>query len=210
MIRILIADDHAIVRQGLKQIVADESDMRVAGEAENANEVVDFVRKHPCDVVVQDISLPGRDGLEVLRDLKHEFPRLPVLMLSVHPQELFGVRALRLGAAGYLTKKAAPAELVAAIRTVVGGRKYVPPSLVELLADHLATDDQRLPHETLSNREYQVMCMIAAGRKAGDIAAELSLSVKSINTYRARVLEKMGVKSNAELTRYALQHRLLD
>ncbi len=209
MIRILIADDHAIVRQGLKQIVAGEPDLRVVGEAETAPEVLAFVRAHPCDVVIQDISLPGPDGLTVLTDLKREFPRLPVLVLSMYPAEQFGVRALKLGAAGYLTKKAAPEELVTAIRKVITGGRYITPSLAEQLAAHLTRDESQPLHETLSEREYQVLRMIAAGKKASEIADELALSVKSINTYRARLLEKMGMKSNAELIRYALTYRLI-
>jgi DNA-binding NarL/FixJ family response regulator len=210
MIRILIADDHAIVRQGLQQIVGGEADMQVVGEAANAGEVLAFLRKQACDLVVQDISMPGQDGLGLLRDLKREFPRLAVLVLSVHPSEQFGVRALTLGAAGYLNKKTVPEELVLAIRKVVGGGRYVTPALADQLAAHVSAEEERAPHEALSEREYQVMRMIAGGRRPKEIASDLGLSPKSINAYRARVLEKMGMKTNADLTRYALVNRLLD
>jgi two-component system, NarL family, invasion response regulator UvrY len=210
MIRILIADDHAVVRRGLKQIVAEEPDMEVAGEACDAQEVLDLARKGQWDVAVLDISMPGRSGLEVLKQLRQEYPKLAVLMLSMHPEEQYAVRALRVGAAGYLTKESMPEELVKAIRKVVAGGRYVSQSLAETLAVDVGTDAERAPHQTLSDREYQVMCMIASGKSVGEIADELSLSAKTISTYRARILEKMNMKNNAELTYYAIHNRLVD
>jgi two-component system invasion response regulator UvrY len=209
MIRILIADDHPVVRQGLKQVLADEPDMEVVGEAANANEVLEKTRSEPCDIVLLDITMPGRGGLEVLKDLKRERAKLPVLVLSMHPEDQFGVRVLKAGAAGYLTKESAPEELVKAIRKVCSGGKYVSPLLAEQLASHLDSGQQAEPHETLSDREYQVLCLIASGKRVGDIANDLSLSVKTISTYRLRILEKMELRTNAELTRYALERHLI-
>jgi len=212
MIRILIADDHAVVRRGLKQIVADEPDLMVAGEAHSGQEALALARGQHWDVVMLDISMPGRGGLEVLKDLKQERPGLPVLILSMHPEEQFAVRALKLGASGYLTKDSAPEELVRAIRKVVAGGRYVTASLAEKLAGNLVPDRQgeRPLHEILSDREFLVMRLIASGKSVTDIADELALSVKTISTYRARVLEKMGMKSNADLTRYAISNQLVD
>jgi len=209
MIRILIGDDHIVVRRGLQQILSDEPDMSVVGEAHNAQEVLALVRKQHWDLVVLDISMPGRSGLDIIEELKHERPKLPVLILSMYPEDRYAVRALRVGAAGYLTKESAPEELVKAIRKVVSGGRYVSPPLAEKLACALSTDTGRPLHETLSNRELQVLCMIGSGKSVGAIAAELSLSVKTISTYRARILEKMTLKNNAELIRYALQNRLV-
>jgi DNA-binding NarL/FixJ family response regulator len=209
MIRILIADDHAIVRRGLKHIVSEQPDMTVAGEAENARQVFDLVRTDKWDVIVLDINMPGRSGLEVLKELRREHPRLPVLVLSVHPEDQYGVRVLKAGAAGYLTKDSAPDEVVQAIRKVHRGGKYVSASLAEVLAFELETETDRPRHESLSDREYQVMTMIASGKTVGEIGEELSLSVKTISTYRARVLGKMKMRTNAELTHYAIQNQLL-
>ncbi|HZM85638.1 MAG TPA: response regulator transcription factor [Blastocatellia bacterium] len=209
MIRILIADDHAIVRRGLKQIVSEQADMIVASEAENAREVLDLVRTQKWDVVVLDINMPGRNGLEVLKELKRENPKLPVLILSIHPEEQYGVRVLKAGAAGYLTKDSAPDELVLAIRKVHRGGKYISASLAETLVYELVAKTDGPRHETLSDREYQVMTMIASGKTVGEIGEELSLSVKTISTYRSRVLGKMNMRTNAELTQYAIQNQLL-
>ncbi len=209
MIRILIADDHIVVHRGLKQILGDEPDMSVVGEALNAQEVLALVRKWDWDVVVLDISMPGKSGLDIIEELKQERPKLPVLILSMHPEDRYAVRALRVGAAGYLTKESAPEELVKAIRKVVTGGRYVSPSLAERLAFVLSTNSEQPPHETLSNREYQVLCMIGSGKSVGAIAVDLSLSVKTISTYRARVLEKMTLKNTSELIHYALQNRLV-
>ncbi len=210
MIRILIADDHAIVRKGLKQIISETQDMIVADEAGDGQEVLNKVRKDSFDMVLLDISMPGRTGLDILRELKAEKPRMPILVLSMYPEEQYAVRVLRAGASGYLTKESAPDELIAAIRKVSLGKKYITPSLAERLAFDLDIDSDKPLHETLSDREYQVLCLIASGKTVGEIAEKLSLSAKTISTYRARILEKMNMKNNAELTHYALQHKLVD
>ena len=210
MIRILIADDHAIVREGLKQIVTEISDLVVADEASTGHEVLNKALKNDYDVVVLDITMPGINGLDVLKQIKAQKPKLPILVLSVHPEEQYAVRVLRAGASGYLTKESAPDELIAAIRKVSVGKKYVSPSLAEKLVFELEIDHEKPLHETLSDREYQVMCMIASGKTAKDIAEELFLSVKTISTYRTRILEKMNMKSNIELTRYAIKHGLIE
>jgi len=209
VIKILIADDHAIVRRGLKQIVSEQPDMIVGGEAENAREVLEMVRSNKWNVIVLDINMPGRGGVEVLKELKREQPKLPVLVLSVHPEDQYGIRMLRAGAAGYLTKDSAPDELVSAIRKVHRGGRYVSQSLAEALVIELGVESDRPRHKMLSDREYQVMTMIASGKTVGEIGEELSLSVKTISTYRARVLEKMKMRTNAELTHYAIQNQLL-
>ncbi len=212
MIRILIADDHAIVRQGLIQILAEESDMAVFGEAANASETLKNVHEQNWDIVILDITLPDRSGLDVLKELKNIRPRLPVLILSMHPEEQFAVRALKAGAAGYVTKESVPEELVKAIRKVLEGGKYVSPKLAEKLAVDLELKDEskRSLHEILSPREYQVMCMITSGKRIKDIAEELYLSVKTVSTHRTRILEKMKMKNNVELTRYVLKNRIVD
>jgi len=210
MIKILIADDHAIVRAGLKQILAEVSDMVVVGEAGSGQEALEKVRNDGYDVIVLDISMPGKSGLDVLKELKRDDPQLAVLVLSMHPEDQYAVRFLKAGADGYLTKEGAPDELVSAIRKVSRGRKYVSSSLAETLAYVVERDIDRPPHETLSDREYQVMCMIAQGKALKDIAEELYLSPKTISTYRARLLDKMQMKNNAELTHYAIKHGLVD
>ena len=209
MIRVVVADDHAVIRRGLRQIVGDATGMTVVGEAENTHELLALVRKEACDVVVLDISMPGRSGIEALKELRKGRPKLPVLILSVYPEDQYAVRALKLGAAGYLTKETAPEELVTAIRKVVSGGRYIGPSLAERLAESLTSDGAALPHESLSEREYQVLRMIGSGQSVSEIAQELALSVKTISTYRARILEKMGMKGNADLIHYAIQHRLV-
>ncbi len=210
MIRILIADDHAIVRQGLRQTVAGQLDMIVAGEAQNAHETLKLVRGQEWDVVVLDITMPGRSGLDLLIELKRERPNLPILILSMHSEEQFAVRALKARASGYITKQSAPKELIEAIRKVHRGGKYVSPSLAESLAFELGDGDGKSAHEKLSDREYQILRMIAKGRTPKEIAAELNLSEKTVGTYRMRLLEKMNMKRNAELIRYALENRLVD
>jgi two-component system invasion response regulator UvrY len=210
MLKILIADDHPVFRRGLKQIIAETPDMVVADEATNGWEVLSKVGTSDYDVVLLDITMPGKDGLDVLTRLKSEKPRLPVLMLSMHPEEQYAVRALKLGASGYVTKESAPDELVIAIRKVSTGGKYVSSSLAERLASVVQENAEQLPHEGLSDREYRVMCMIASGKTVSEIAKELSLSVKTISTYRFRILEKMKMKNNAELTHYAINNHLVD
>jgi DNA-binding NarL/FixJ family response regulator len=210
MIRILVADDHAVVRQGVKQILADEKDMAVLDEAENGSETLKKVLQNDYDVILLDISMPGRSGLEVLEDIKGLRPKVAVLILSMHPEEQYAVRALRTGASGYLTKASAPHELIGAIRKAASGRKYVTSSIAEKLAEELEIDAQGLPHERLSNREHQVMLMLAGGKTVSDIAEELCLSVKTISTYRARIMTKMGMKKNAELTLYAIHNKLIN
>ena len=195
MLRIIIADDHAVVRQGLKQIVAETSDMVVAGEADNGQELLDKIKVEDYDVVILDITMPVRNGMDVLKQLRSERPRLPVLILSIHSEEQYASRALRAGASGYLTKESAPDELIAAIRKVSSGGKYVSSSLAEKLAFELETGREQTPHEKLSDREYQVMCMIASGKTVMEIAEELLLSEKTISTYRSRILEKMKMKN---------------
>jgi DNA-binding NarL/FixJ family response regulator len=210
MIKILIVDDHTIVREGLKQIVSETSDIRVIDEAGTVYEALDKILRTDYDVVVLDISMPGRNGLEVLGQLKSHKPDLRVLILSMHPEEQYGMRVLKLGASGYLTKESAAAELIEAIRKVAAGRKYVSPSLAEKLAFSLESGAGKEPHELLSNREYEVMCMIAKGKTVSDVAEELNLSIKTISTYRSRILDKMDIKNNAELTRYAIKRGLVD
>ena len=209
MIKILSADDHPVVRRGLRQILGEESDMTVLGEAATSPEVLEKVRQQHYDLVLLDITLPGRGGLEVLKELKHDYPKLPVLILSMHPEDQFGARVLKAGAAGYMTKESAPEILVNAIRKVHGGGKYVSPSLAEKLAFDLEIDTNRPLHERLSDREYQVMCMIASGKTVSEVAKELSLSVKTISTHRARILEKMKMRTNAQLTHYAVKNQLV-
>ena len=210
MIKILIADDHAIVREGLKQIVADTSDMIVTAEASDGHEVLALLSKNNYDVVVLDMAMPGLTGLDILKQIKRETPKLPVLILSVHPEEQYAVRSLKAGASGYLTKESAPDELITAIRKVSMGGKYIPSSLAEKLAFELEVDAEKPPHKTLSDREFQVMCMIAKGRTIKNIAEELYLSPKTVSTYRSRILEKMKMKSNEELTHYARNNHLVN
>ena len=208
-IKILIADDHPIVRAGFKQVISDMPDMLVADEAGNGQEVLQLIGKKDYDLVLLDISMPGRSGLEILKDLKSEKPKLPVLILSIYPEEQYAIRALRAGASGYMTKASAPNELILAIRKISEGGKYISASLAEKLAYYLDGDATKPPHETLSDREYQVMLMIASGKTVTEIANELCLSVKTISTYRTHIREKMKMKNNAEITLYAVQNKLV-
>lgn len=210
MLKILIADDHAIVRQGLKQILADIPDLAVVDEASSGNEVLSKVRTNAYDVLILDISMPGLSGLDVLKQLKSEKPDINVLMLSMHPEEQYAIRALKAGAAGYLTKESAPEELIAAIKKVSIGRKYVTASLAEKLAFDLEERSERPSHEYLSDREFQVLCLIASGKTVKEIAEVMFLSIKTISTYRSRILEKMNMKTSAELTHYAIKNGLID
>ena len=210
MIKVLIADDHTLVREGLKQIIDQHSDIKVTGEAKNGQEALEQVWKDDFDVVLLDISMPGRSGMDVLKEIKSAKHDLNVLMLSMHPEEQYAVRALRAGASGYLTKESAPDELIDAIRRVSIGLKYVTLSLAEKLAMELKFDRDKPLHEQLSDREFQVMQMIARGHTIKEIAEDLSLSVKTISTYRTRVLEKMNMKSNSDITSYLMENNLTD
>lgn len=208
-IRIIMADDHPIVRVGLREIIGRERDMTVVAEAQTSQEVFDALARRPADVVILDVMMPGRGGMEVVKLLRQERPDLPVLILSVFPEDQLAIRALRAGAAGYLTKDSAAAELIGAIRKVVGGGRYVSPAMAEKLARELGGAGQA-PHEKLSDREYQILRMIVGGRTVTDIADELALSVKTVSTYRKRLMEKLNVRTTADLVRYALAERLVE
>lgn len=210
VIKVLIADDHAIVREGLKQILADTKDIVVAGHAENGNEAIKLSREVLCDVLLLDISMPDRSGIEVLKQVKKESPSIAILMLSMHREDQYAIRSLKAGASGYLNKQSAPAELVNAIRQVASGRKYISAALAQELANQINDDHETPLHETLSDREYQTLTMIASGKTVSDIAAELVLSVKTISMYRSRLLQKMKLRHNAELTHYAIKNHLVD
>ena len=209
-LRVLIVDDHPVVRRGLKEILAEAPDVADVGEAGDPQQARDLASSHRWDVVVLDLGLPGRGGLEVLKDLHQDQPKLPVLILSMQAEDQYAVRALRAGAAGYLTKEAAPSNLLDAIRKVTAGGRYISPAVAEQLATQLTVDATRPLHESLSDREFEVLRLIASGRTVGDIADQLSLSVKTISTYRARILEKMGMNNNAELMQYAIANKLSD
>lgn len=209
-IRVLIADDHAILRRGLRQIIEETDDLTVVGEAESSAETLGQIRSQPCDVVLLDISMPDRNGMDTLAIIAKDHPKVAVLMLSTHPENQYAVRALRAGAAGYLTKQSAPAQLVNAIRRVATGKKFVTPTVAEELARHVLNDSDRPPHELLSNREYQTMCLIASGSTVSEIAIQLSLSVKTVSVYRARILAKLGVTSNAAIAHYAIKNKLVE
>jgi DNA-binding NarL/FixJ family response regulator len=209
MIKVLVADDHAVVRRGLRQILAETSDILVGGEASTAAELWQLVERERWDTVILDIEMPGRSGLELLGELKRQHPKLPVLILTVYSEEQYAVRAIRAGASGFLTKESAPNQLVAAVRKVATGGRFITPELAERLASSVAGDSDALPHEGLSDREFQVLCMIASGKTVSQIGQELSLSVKTISTHRTRILAKMNMKSNSELTHYAIKNRLV-
>jgi DNA-binding NarL/FixJ family response regulator len=210
MIKVCVVDDHAVVREGLKRIIAENPGMAVTAEAGDGQEAIRLLQTEPCDVLLLDITMPNVNGLDVLKRIHTDSPRLPVLVLSMHSEDQYAVRVLRAGAAGYLTKESAPAKLVQAIRKVVRGGKYVSPTLAEKLVYDLHSDSTKAPHEILSDREYQVLCMIASGKTVTMIAVELGLSVKTVSTYRVRILEKLNMKNNAELTRYAIKEGLVD
>ncbi len=210
-IRVLIADDHAIVRQGFKQIFSETEDLVVAGEADDGVEALQLARQREWDVFLLDVTMPNRNGIDTLKQLKKEFPRLPVLILSMHPEEQYAVRAIKSGASGYLTKQSAPEQLVTAIRQVARGKKYVSPAVAEQLANAIgASDAEKPPHELLTDREYQVFRLIAAGKPLTQIAEELNLAVATISTFRTRIIEKTGLKSNAEIIRYGIEHGLVE
>jgi two-component system, NarL family, invasion response regulator UvrY len=208
MVRVLIADDHAIFLEGLKQVIDKTANFTVEGEAGNGQEVLTMIRDHEYDLLVLDISLPGRSGLDVLKEIKSLRPKLPILILSMHPEEQYAMRALKSGASGYLTKGSSSQELIEAMQKISLGKKYVSGSIAELLACRLGSDHRPL-HERLSDREYQVMCLIAAGVPPKKISHDLMVGIKTVNTYRARILEKMEMKCNADLTRYAIECNLI-
>jgi DNA-binding NarL/FixJ family response regulator len=209
MIRVLIVDDHAIVRRGLRDLLSDEFHGAAFGEASDARQALEQLRGKKWDVALLDIALPGKSGLDLLKELKAEWPKLPVLVLSAHPEDQFAVRVLKAGAGGYMTKESAPEELARAIHKILAGGRYVSPALAEKLALRVTKDLTRTPHETLSDREYAVMSYIASGMTVAEIAEELSLSVKTISTYRVRVLEKLGAKNNAKIVQYAIRNGLV-
>jgi two-component system invasion response regulator UvrY len=209
-IRVIVADDHPILRAGLVSVLNASSDLRVVAEAGNGAEVLRSIREVTFDVLLLDVSMPGKSGLDLMRQIRKDNPRLPILIVSSHPEDQYALRAIKAGASGYLTKMSAPADLVTAVRTVSNGRKFITPALAELLADHIERPDDATPHEGLSDREFQTMKMIAAGHSLTEIADVLCISVKTVSVYRSRLLEKMRMKSNVELTRYVVEHGLTD
>jgi len=208
MIRILIADDHAVVRQGLTQILEESREMKVVAEYANGIDAMDWLRNHNCDIALIDISMPGMSGIDMLKQLREEKPNLPVLVLSIYPEDQYAVRLIKAGAAGYLTKECAPAEVVEAVRNVANGMKYFSPAVVKMLANEIGDAHEKFPHETLSDREYQIFLQLASAKTVTDIAGDLGLSVKTVSTYRKRILEKMRLRNNFELMHYAIEKHL--
>lgn len=209
MIKILIADDHSVVRRGIKQILTDETDIQVTGEASNADELLLMLNDQTWDLLILDITMPGRSGLDILLDLKKMKPEMKILILSMHPEEEIAIRALKTGADGYLNKDSVPGELIRAIKKVTSGGKYISSTLAENLIFKTGKDLKKLPHETLSEREFQVLCLLSSGNSLSEIAGKFNLSIKTISTYRARILEKLNLKSNVELTHYAIKNKLI-
>lgn len=210
MLKILIADDHALIRKGLKQILDDSSDMRVTGEAETGMQAIQMAQENEYDMVLLDISLPDKNGIDVLKQIKANCPNTPVLILSMHAEDQYAVRSMKAGASGYLNKQSAPAQLLTAIRKVGGGKKYISNEMAEQLAEGLSQGYQELSHQTLSNREYQTLCLMAQGKKLSEMAEIMSLSPKTISVYRMRLLEKMKLKTNAEAIHYAISNHLIE
>jgi two-component system invasion response regulator UvrY len=209
-IRVFITDDHAMVRRGLRQILEEAEDITVVGEAEDYSGLVAGLKELPCDVLLIDVAMPGRNGIDALRLVLKDRPGLKALVVSMYAEDQFALRALKAGASGYLTKTSGPDKLLEAVRTIASGRRYVTPGVAEALVQSVTQDDSRPRHATLSDREFQTLRLIASGKKLSEIAVEMSLSAKTVSVYRARLLEKMGMKGNGELTRYALEHRLVD
>ncbi|HWA06231.1 MAG TPA: response regulator transcription factor [Ignavibacteria bacterium] len=209
MIKILIADDHSVVRRGIKQILSDEKDMQVLGEASNSDEIFSQLDKQEWDLLILDITMPGKSGLDCLIEIRQLKPELKILILSMHPEEEIAVRAIKTGADGYLNKDSVPGELIRAIKKVIAGGKYISSSLAETLIFSVNKDASKEPHDELSEREFQVLCLLASGYSLTQIAEKFSLSVKTISTYRSRILEKMDLKSNVDLTHYAIKHKLV-
>ena len=210
VINVLIADDHALIREGLRKTLSGEPDMKLVGDVGNVADLFKQLERLAVNIVLLDITMPGESGLDALKELRQKYPHIPVLILSFHPEHRFAVRALKAGASGYITKQSATEELVQAVRKIVGGGKYVSAALAEELATELDKGSGKQPHETLSDREFQVMRLIAAGKKSSEIAEELSVTTSTINTYRMRIFEKMQMQSNVELARYALEHGLIE
>jgi two-component system, NarL family, invasion response regulator UvrY len=210
MIRVFIVDDHAILRRGIRDILTDNKGIEVVGEAREYNELRAKMRSVPIDILLLDVNLPGKNGIDVLKALREENPRLKVLMLSMYPADQYAVRALKAGAYGYLDKASAPEQLLDAVAQIMAGRKFITPDIAQSLADNLARDGDELPHTKLSDREFQTLCLMASGKRLADIAVTLALSPKTVSVYRARILEKMGLTNNAELTHYALKHGLAE
>ena len=210
MIRIVIADDHAVVRQGLKQILEESREMKVVAEHANGADALRWIRANDCDVALLDIAMPGMNGIDVLKQLHEEKPKLPILILSIYSEDQYAVRLIKAGAAGYLTKESAPEVVMEAVRRVAAGKKYISPAVAEMLANEFGTQEGKLPHETLSDREYQIFLLLASARTVSEIANALSLSVKTISTYRTRILEKMQLRNNAELMRYVVEKHLME
>lgn len=209
MINVLIADDHAVVRKGIRQIISEDKEINVLGEASNANEILAQLYDHDWNIIVLDITMPGKNGLDVMIEIKQKRPEIKILILSMHPEEEIALRALKTGASGYLNKDSVPGELIKAIRKIHGGGRYISSMLAESIVFSHENEDFLLPHENLSEREFQVMCLIASGNTLSLIAEELSLSIKTVSTYRTRILEKMHMKSNVELTHYAIKNKLV-
>lgn len=210
MIRILIADDHAIVRQGLKQILEESSEMKIVAVHANGADALRWIRDNDCDVVLLDIAMPGMNGIDVLKQLHEEKPKLPVLILSIYPEDQYAVRLIKAGAAGYLTKESAPEVVMEAVRRAATGKKYISPAVAEMLANEFGAPEGKLPHESLSDREFQIFLLLASARTVSEIADTLALSVKTVSTYRSRILEKMQLRNNAELMRYAVEKHLME
>ncbi|MEQ9105894.1 MAG: response regulator transcription factor [Limnobacter sp.] len=209
MIKVLLADDHALLRGSLKQLLEDTNFVQVVAQAGEYSEIMKAMGAHSVDLAILDISMPGKNGVDIVKILKDKYPALKILMLSMHPEDQYAVRCLKAGASGYLTKNTAPEKLVDAIQVIAAGRKYITPELAESLASHLTEDSEKPLHASLSDREFQTIRMIASGKKLSEIADELSLSPKTVSVYRARILEKMRMKTNGELTRYALENGLI-